>query len=317
MKFMKMGNAILVNICLLVGLSLGASCSEKTLKQGETDLSFSGNGAWIQIKDAEEMSGNKSTFLKIDSTKQAKDLNLQTGKCPLNAGQKIGLQSPPVLEGNHYRVKLKKPMIGCQFSKDFAFVFKGHVAQVSSSSTAPKSEQKTQTLNSEGNMPEGNLSAGLENYDKETGKLLADRIKTFVAPDGTKCGESGRSLGKCMTCVGWALTEKLGNGREIWPVGQYEELNANTYANSFAKAFNSDKPYYQKALKLQPIKGLVDPSEAPAGTVLVWQTCSGHPAGHIAISVGNGRACSDFCAPINNTCPLGNGGLSGMYMPIR
>ena len=59
----------------------------------------------------------------------------------------------------------------------------------------------------------------------------------------------------------------------------------------------------------------IPPTEAPAGAIIAWErNCMGahHTWGHIEIAMGDGYACSDYCAPIRGDAPC-----ASVYVPVN
>jgi hypothetical protein len=75
-----------------------------------TDLQGVGNGFWIQM-------GERSPYLRIRTDVPMNELEAETGKCVLNAGQRYWLSRAP---GNNnestIQVLFKEPIAGCRFT---------------------------------------------------------------------------------------------------------------------------------------------------------------------------------------------------------
>lgn len=111
--------------------------------------------------------------------------------------------------------------------------------------------------------------------------------------------------GNCYLAVWDVFRRALGTGIEktsvpatsAYQFGDWADRNPNDLANVF---------------KLKKSSGA--PENAPLGSVLVYYPgqCGHHPIhGHIEIVVPSKRACSDYCAPIDRTCPYPR-----VYAPI-
>lgn len=253
------------------------------------------------------------TLLK-DQPRPSQESGVRT--CVLPVGVELTLAEPPQSAvGGHLRVRIRDGVNGaaslatCSLKNPSLGVFDGflftkHITAIGfelpTDGAIPVQPPETQTG-----------SGFMARYDEATAQNLARKIKTFVSSQGTQCG-AAHSKGLCYQCVGQLLGEPLRNGQAIWPMGIWEELNAKTWARSFADAFNQDKALWEQRLKMAPIHASVTPEKAPVGSIIVWQGCSDNPAGHIEIVTQIGTACSDFCRPIT-ACDK----LLGIYIPVK
>ncbi len=111
-------------------------------------------------------------------------------------------------------------------------------------------------------------------------------------------GSYGKSLGLCYDFVWKALGAVLGPKIEATSVPP-------TSAYQFGDWADRNPGDLARVFKLK--KSSVYPEKAPLGSVIVWNRgqCNYNAThGHIEIAIGSGKACSDFCAPIQTSCSL-------------
>ena len=119
-------------------------------------------------------------------------------------------------------------------------------------------------------------------------------------------GRLGYASGQCYTYVWAALRSVLGGSIEALPV-------PSRSAYMFGDWVDDNTASAKQNLRLSKAKGPW--IQAPEGSVLVWdpgQCGYSRVHGHIEISMGDGSACSDFCAPIATAC-----GEPRIYVPTR
>jgi hypothetical protein len=134
----------------------------------------------------------------------------------------------------------------------------------------------------------------------------------------TRCtaGRGGWSTGHCWAFVKGAMIradvatradiDRLANGSPCTP---YE---AQVGARGFKCAADGNPSGLRSIMGLQRVN--TPPTQAPAGAIIAWErNCMGahHRWGHIEIAMGDGYACSDYCAPIR-----GDADCASVYVPV-
>jgi hypothetical protein len=141
----------------------------------------------------------------------------------------------------------------------------------------------------------GSGSTGGDEYDPVLGNQFAN---------AAQAGSAGYSMSRCYEYVWAALRSALGWQIESLPIPP-------TSAYQFGE-WVIDNPQTARA-ELHLARSYTAAASAPRGSVIVWPRggcgySSTH--GHIEISLGNGTACSDFCAPIA-TC------TAQVFVPVK
>lgn len=90
------------------------------------------------------------------------------------------------------------------------------------------------------------------------------------------------STGRCLGGVNQALRNAFGEEYGLWQNSAYQS----------AEVLRSQKPFTDKFKEIKVSKDQLP--NLPAGAIVVWAASSGHPHGHISISLGDGRESSDF-----------------------
>ena len=160
------------------------------------------------------------------------------------------------------------------------------------------------------------FALGIEDYDAILGARLAQNASHAAQLS---------SISKCYLYVGKAL-------EPVWPKGFFDDrfdcatstgLNCKEYAKNFAKKWKSS--VHRKKIKLAPVylsqnengesvDTGIRAESAPVGSVLVWNSCSNNPAGHISIVTVKGEfATADFKHPIS-MCSKKE--LIGIFIPV-
>ena len=145
-----------------------------------------------------------------------------------------------------------------------------------------------------------------------------------------QCGNQNFARSDCYECASYAVAKALKTEfqqTDPWYIGQVNRrLNSPPYAKQFhygwieeqdrdifrlTRVFNAkDKSANEKKL------GTQSALDAPRGSVLIWNICGSHPAGHIAVKTSETVAASSFSAPITQTCGNPNAQIIGVYVPV-
>ncbi|MBW2525784.1 MAG: hypothetical protein JRI23_16490 [Deltaproteobacteria bacterium] len=138
-------------------------------------------------------------------------------------------------------------------------------------------------------------STGSGDYDSVLGNQFAN---------AAQAGSAGYSMGRCYEYVWAALRSVLGWQIESLPIPP-------TSAYQFGE-WVINNPQTARA-ELHLARTFTSAASAPRGSVIVWpRGVCGYSSthGHIEISLGNGTACSDFCAPVASC-------TAQVFMPVH
>lgn len=159
---------------------------------------------------------------------------------------------------------------------------------------------------------------------------LLSNSTTQVRGQAGQCGNQNFARSDCYECASWAIEKALRNGfsqSDPWHNQDVNKrLNSPQYANQFHRGWIEEKD--RNVFRLTQIFSAVNNTaaeksngikfalEAPKGSVLIWNICGSHPAGHIAIKTSASEAASSFRAPIQQTCGNPNAQIVGIYAPV-
>lgn len=168
--------------------------------------------------------------------------------------------------------------------------------------TLPGADDPVNTASASRLAEEGGKCSDIGNYGNET-----------------RCsgGRGGYSTGQCWGFVKGAMIradvatradiDRLAQGS---PCTAYE---AQVGARGFKCAADGNPSGLRSIMGLQRVD--TPPTEAPAGAIIAWERgCMGahHKWGHIEIAMGDGYACSDYCAPVR-----GDAACASVYVPVQ
>lgn len=154
---------------------------------------------------------------------------------------------------------------------------------------------------------------------------------TRVRGASGQCGNWNYSRSDCYECASYAVERALklrfGQSDPWGNPNTNRRLNYPQYANQFHKGWVEDVD--RRTFRLtqvfqakdhsssEKVKGLNTALAAPNGSVLVWNVCGSHPAGHIAVKTSATQAASSFTAPIQKTCSNPRTQIIGVYAPVE
>lgn len=169
----------------------------------------------------------------------------------------------------------------------------------------------TATLNPSGNPGGNNGSGGTSPGSANINQSLAERLASEA--DNV---DGQRSQGRCWRYVkqaaGRAGLSGFGYTDPMASKGPCSSYNYQLSAYCGGRNWNANPNDLQSAWGFTKLD--VHPTEAPRGAIIFWDKgCNGYHAthGHVEISLGDGRACSDYCGRIKS----GGGSCSYVFVP--
>lgn len=163
--------------------------------------------------------------------------------------------------------------------------------------------------------------SGSADYNATYGRKIADNISKAWYKGA--CATSS-SRGHCYGCVYDAL--QLTTGGDPFSGDTNTRLNPPPYsAKFFATGWKQEvdgpklglhRSFYSR-VKFREGEELA--VAAPIGSVIVWDRCGQSAHGHIAVKTSATNACSDFCAPVKDTCGTtyqGHQRVIAVFIPV-
>ena len=141
--------------------------------------------------------------------------------------------------------------------------------------TAKDYETKVKSAYQDAENEENEIEYSPQWYNKE--------FAAKVAQLGKKYAKKMDTVGNCLVGVARAIRELFGL--------KHTALSPLPKAYLAAEQFRSDPLLSQHFKEVKVSRSEL--SSLPAGAVVVWNKSEGHPAGHISISLGNGKEASD------------------------
>ena len=173
------------------------------------------------------------------------------------------------------------------------------------------------------------MKISIEQLHEGYSNLLSSSTSQVRGQAG-QCANQNFARSDCYECASWAMEKALRNGfgqSDPWHDADINKrLNSPQYANQFHRGWIEEKD--RNVFRLTRVFSSIDNSanekengikaalEAPKGSVLIWNICGSHPAGHIAIKTSTDVAASSFKAPIQRTCGNPNAQIVGVYAPV-
>jgi len=169
-----------------------------------------------------------------------------------------------------------------------------------------------------------------EQFHEGYANLLSDSTGKVRGVSG-QCANQNFARSDCYECASYAVERALHFGFKQSDPWENQDtnrrLNYPQYANQFHKGWIEEVD--RKTFRLtrvfaakdhsqsEKLKGMQTAMDAPKGSVLVWNICGTHPAGHIAVKTSATVAASSFSAPIQRTCSNPRTQIIGVYAPVN